>query len=183
VVGTQKEWGLEVEILYHTDRTNVIISHGYTKLIDFELAHPSMITTDPWIQFSAHPYGFGDDLQRWANHITKITAQHKLNDRWTVDGSLRVYWGYPGLKDYAEYNVNLNGLPPLQWDRAYDPSCFLNTGVQYKHSNRLTVHVHGYNLLGIFDDDYNHRNYGGEGYTDFRSHAAAVAIYAVYRSK
>jgi len=31
--------------------------------------------------------------------------------------------------------------------------------------------------------DYNHRNYGGEGYTDFRSHAAAIAAYVIYRTK
>jgi outer membrane receptor protein involved in Fe transport len=57
VVGTLKEWGLELEANYHTDRTYVIISHGYTKMIDFELANPNMVTTDPLIQFSANPYG------------------------------------------------------------------------------------------------------------------------------
>ncbi len=181
VVGTQKEWGVELEAMYHTDRTSVVLSHGYTKLIDFELADPNMITTDPYIQFSAHPYGYGDDLQRWANHITKITARHKLDDRWTVDCSMRIYWGYPGLKDYAEYNAVLNGLP-FQWERAYRGSCFLNMGAQYTHSERLTVHVHGYNLLGIFHKDFNKRNYGGEGYTDFRSHAPAVGISAIYRN-
>jgi hypothetical protein len=87
------------------------------------------------------------------------------------------------LKDYAEYNTNLNGLPPLRWERAYRASCFLNLGVQYEHSKHLTIYVNGYNLLGIFNDDFNKRNYGGEGYTDFRSHAAAVGVYAVYRTK
>jgi outer membrane receptor protein involved in Fe transport len=182
VVGTLKEWGIELEATYHTDRTRLSISHGYTKLQEFELADPNMVVSDPFIQFSAEPYGYGDDLQRWANHITKITARHKINDKWTADGSLRVYWGFPGLKDYAKYNAANSGFP-LRWERAYRASCFLNLGLKYQHSDRLSFQVNGYNLLGIFNKDFNKRTYGGEGYTDFRSHAAAVGVYAVYRTK
>ncbi len=182
VVGTLKEWGIEAEAQYHTERTKILISHGFTKMLDFELAEPNMIVSDPLIQFSAHPYGYGDDLQRWANHITKITAQHQLNEQWTVDGSLRIYWGFPGLKDYAEYNADNSGYP-LDWKRAYRKSCYLNLGLNYKHNENFSVHVHGYNLLGMFEKDLNKRNYGGEGYADFRSHAAAVGISAIYRTK
>ena len=89
-----------------------------SKLIDFELADPGMVTSDPWIQASAKPYGYGDDLQRWANHITKVTAQWKLDNQWTLDSSLRIYWGFPGLKDYAQYSASQGGYE-LNWERAY----------------------------------------------------------------
>ncbi|MGD2093632.1 MAG: TonB-dependent receptor [Phycisphaerales bacterium] len=180
VVGTSKEWGVELEAMYHTERTRLGISHGYTKLSDFELARAEMFSTDPLIQFSAHPYGYGDDLQRWANHITKITGQRKLNDKWTLDGSLRVYWGFPGLKDYAHYAADRNGYL-LKWERSYRPSVFLNLGLQYKRKENMTFRIDGYNLLGIFDRDLNKRNKGGEGYADFRSHAPAVAVTFIYK--
>lgn len=180
VVGTLKEWGIELEAMYHTDRTQLGISHGFTKLRDFELADPAMITTDPYIQFSAEPYGYGDDLQRWANHITKINAKRKLDEKWTLDSTLRIYWGFPGLEDYARYNAAMNGLT-LDWERAYRGSYFLNTGLQYQHTKNLTFRVDGYNLLGIFNKDFNKRAYGGEGYTDYRSHAEAVAVSMIYK--
>ena len=133
-----------------------------------------------WVQFSAQPYSYGDDLQRWANHVTKITAQYKLDDKWTLDGSLRCYWGYPGLKDYAEYAAAQNGYV-LDWERAYRGSFFLNTGLEYKPRENLTFRVDGYNLLGIFNCDFNHRNYGGEDYTDYRCEAPAVGVSVTYK--
>ena len=78
-IGTQKEWGIELEASYHTDKTRLMVSHGYTKLIDFDLA-PGKST-----YITAKPYGYGDDLANWSNHITKLTAQHKLDDKWTLD--------------------------------------------------------------------------------------------------
>ena len=134
------------------------------------------------LNLSAHAYGYGHDLQRWANHITKITGQYKLDEQWTLDGSLRIYWGFPGLKDYAKYNADLSGYQ-LMWERAYRGSYFLDLGLQYQQSDNLTFRLDGYNLLAIFNKDFNKRPYGGEGYTDFRSHAPAVGLYAVYKTK
>ncbi len=180
VVGTMKDWGIELEATYHTERTRVMISHSYTQLTDFKLGDPSMLSADPLIQFSAQPYSYGDDLQRFANHVTKIIARHKLNERWTLDGSLRIYWGYPGLKDYAEYVANRNGYA-LNWERSYRASYFLNLGLQYQPKENLTFRVDGYNLLGILDCDFNHRNYGGEGSADYRCAAPAVGVSVIYK--
>ncbi len=180
IVGTQKQWGLELEATYRTECSLFAFSHGYTKLIDFELSNPAMISTDPLIQTSAQPYGYGDDLQRWANHITKLTAKHQINDQWSIDSSLRIYWGFPGLKDYAEYYATTQGYQ-LDWERAYRGSYFLNCGLQYQANDALMIRMDGYNLLGMFDKDLNKRPYGGEGYTDYRSHAAAVALALEYK--
>lgn len=176
-LGTQKEWGIEVEALYHTDRTRLAISHGYTKLYDYNTGAADTYTT-------ANPYGYGDDLAQWSNHITKITAQRKLNDRWTLDGSLRIYWGFPGMEDMDDYQ-NTASCPwkciyyEQGWEKAYRGNYYLNLGLQYQPNKNLTFRVDGYNLLGVFNHDLNKRNYYA-GYGDYRCHAAAVGVTVIW---
>jgi len=198
LAGTQREYGLELEASYHTEKTRLIISHGYTKLYDFDMEPDRMtsLPTEPATYITAKPYGYGDDLTNWANHITKLTAQHKLNDEWTLDASLRIYWGFPGMKDFDEYYpyTTSEGAddssdysithPVIEdgWERAYRGNYYLNLGLQYKPSNDLTIGVTGYNLLGIFNKDLNKRNYvETKGAGDFRSHAPAVAVSLTYK--
>jgi len=175
-VGTQKDYGVELEATYHTEDTRLMISHGYTKLYDFELEQgQSTLVT-------AKPYGYGDDLANWSNHITKLTAQHKLNDRWTLDASLRIYWGFPGMDDWNKYSQGPRPDSVIEegWERAYRGNFYLNLGLQYKPSNDLTIGVVGYNLLGMFNRDFNKRNYYGS-YGDYRCHAPAVGVSVTYR--
>lgn len=198
--GEQREYGFELEASYHTDKTRVLLSHGFTKLYDFDLERGRST------YISAEPYGHGDDLTNWANNITKLTAQHDLNDKWTLDASMRIYWGYWGMKDYDDYypytgtgaaqssNLYYTWWAPTgpytqvwpaidnHWKRAYRPSYFLNIGLQYKHSENLVVNLTAYNLLGVLNKDFNKRNYvqtAGGG--DFRSHAAALGISLLYK--
>jgi outer membrane receptor protein involved in Fe transport len=194
LAGTQKEYGIDLEASYHTEKTRLTISHGYTKLYDFDL-EPGQST-----YITAEPYGYGDDLANWANHITKLTAQHKLNDQWTFDATLRIYWGFPGRKDFDEYypysgsdgagsGLYPGGSPYYPhsiieegWERAYRGSYYLNMGLQYKPSNDLTIGLTGYNLLGIFNKDFNKRNYMDVVSSgDFRSHAPAVGVSVEYK--
>ena len=175
VVGTQREWGIELEALYHTDKTRLSISHGFTQLYDFDLADPCNL----YVGVTAEPYGYDSDLARWSNHITKISAQYKFDDKWTADGSLRIYWGFPGMKDYDLHVASLTANPVLAegWERAYRGNYYLNLGLQYRPRRNLTLRLDGYNLLGLFDKDLNKRNYGGP---DYRSHAAAIAASLIY---
>jgi iron complex outermembrane receptor protein len=179
-VGTQEDWGLEGELSYHTEKTRFTLAHGYTKLITFKLL-PGVTT-----HISAMPYNYGDDLTNWSNHNTKAVYQRKLNDKWTFDASLRIYWGFPGLKDYDEYRPYAadSAYPYVTkaWERAYRGSYFLDLGLEYKYSKNLEIGITGYNLLGIFNKDFNKRNYietGGTG-MDFRSHAPAVGVSLTY---
>ena len=183
-VGTQREYGIELEALYHTDKTRLMISHGYTKLYDFDL-EPGQNT-----YITGEPYGYGDDLTNWSNHITKLIAQHDLNDRWTLDASLRVYWGFPGKKDYDEYfpysgdgaAASDSRIIEEGWERAYRGNYYLNLGLQYKPQDNLTFGIVGYNLLGVFNKDLNKRNYMDVvGAGDFRSHAPAVGVSMIYK--
>jgi iron complex outermembrane receptor protein len=178
-VGTQKDWGVELEASYHTDKTRLTISHGYTKLINFDL-EPGRTT-----YATAAPYGFGNDLFNWSNHITKLTAQHKLDDKWTLDASMRIYWGFPGIKDYDEYYPYVTNPPGGRfieegWQKASRGNYYLNLGLQYQPNKDLTIGIVGYYLLGIFDKDLNKRNYIASN-GDYRSYAPAVAVSVAYK--
>ncbi|MFH1371778.1 MAG: TonB-dependent receptor [Planctomycetota bacterium] len=191
-VGKQKEYGIELEASYHTEKTRLLVSHGYTKLYDFTLESGQST------YLTAMPYGYGNDLANWSNHITKVTAQHKLNDQWTLDASLRIYWGFPGMKDYDNYSpylyssaANTGTYPDGEtfsehpfvtngWKKTYRGNYYLNIGLQYKPSNDLTIGITGYNLLGIFNRDFNKRNYiASTG--DYRCEAAAVGVWLEYK--
>ncbi len=193
ITGIQREFGFELEADYHTEKSRLNISHGFTKLYSFTL-NGDRKTTFPEVPtqyITAKPYGYGCDLTNWPNHITKLTAQHKLNDKWTVDASMRVYWGFPGMKDFDHYypysggGAAATGDPIIRkksWDTAYRGSYYLDLGLSYKPSKNLEVAVTGYNLLGIFDKDLNKRNYvETKGAGDFRSHAAAVGFSLTYK--
>jgi outer membrane receptor protein involved in Fe transport len=181
-VATQREWGVELEAAYHTEKTRVAISHGFTKLYAFNLEPGA------WSYVSAMGWGYGNDLARWSNHITKITAQHKLDDQWTVDGSLRVYWGFPGHEDFTKYmhdyyaagQVWPDSAAAPGWERSYRADTYLNLGVQYEANKNLVLRLNGYYLLGLLNEDFNKRIYGGNNPT-YRSHAPAVALSASYR--
>jgi outer membrane receptor for ferrienterochelin and colicin len=178
LVGKQKEWGVELEAAYHTEKTRLSLSHSYTKLIDFTI-DPCQTT-----YISAKPFGYGDDLTYWSNNITKLTLEQKLDNKWTFDSSLHIYWGFPGMKDYDKYSpYTYNGSSQViepGWERAYRGSYYLNLGLRYKPNDNLTVGVTGYYLLGIFDKDLNKRNYiVGNG--DFRDHSPAVGVYVEYK--
>jgi len=178
-VGTQREYGVELEALYHTDRTRLGVSHGFTKLYDFDL-EPNMATVN-----TSEPYGYGDDLANWSNNVTKIVGQRKLSREWTLDGSLRIYWGFPGLESYNEYmpgSMGVGSTPAIEpgWEKGYRANYYLNLGLQYQPKKNLIFRLDGYNLLGIFDSDLNKRNYYSS-LGDYRSHAAAVALWAIYQ--
>ena len=172
-VGVQRDWGFELEAYYHTDTMRFGISHAYGKLYDFNL-QPGKDTI-----VTSKGYGYGDDFARWSNNITKVTAQRKLNDKWTVDGSMRIYWGFPGMKDYDHYLRSTGDTFVKEgWNRSYRGNYYLNLGLQYQPSENTTFRIDGMNLLGLFDKDLNKRNYNGEMY---RSHAPSVAFTLVHK--
>jgi outer membrane receptor for ferrienterochelin and colicins len=176
--GTQKEYGIELEAFYHTDKTRFMISHSFTKLYDFDL-EPNQNT-----YVTANPFGFGKDLANWSNHTTKIVAQYKLDDKWTVDASFRIYWGFPGMKDYDKYSPTAyaGGGQFVEdgWEKAYRGNYYLNLGLQYQPSKNMTIGVTGYNLLGIFNKDLNKRNYLASN-GDYRDEAVAVGVMVQYK--
>ena len=177
-IGNQKTYGGELEANYQTEKMKFGVSHGYTKLASFSLNDDSYITG-----LSAEPYGFGDDLARWSSHVTKLNANYKFNKYWSVNGSLRVYWGFSGLKDYSKYERTRVDYPRDNegWEAAYRANCYLNLGLNYKPTDNMSISFNGYNLLGFFDPDLNKRNYGGSESADYRNEAAAFGATLKYK--
>jgi len=184
-LGNLKTFGFEVEATYKTERAKFTLSHGFTKLHEIHI-EPGVGTF-----ISAHPYGYGHDLANWSNHVTKLTGRYDLTNNLSVDGSLRMYWGYPGALDYAKYanDVKEAGWAPsnYRYQRGYTKpfgiSAFLNLGLEYKPSNNLTVRVDGYNMLGWLDIDLNKRlfRYGDWGPADYRCEAPAIGVSLRYK--
>ncbi|MCB1769380.1 MAG: TonB-dependent receptor [Candidatus Competibacteraceae bacterium] len=178
-VGNLRQWGVELELLYRKKPWRAMLSHGYTKLLDFK-RNPDTNTV-----LTAQPYGYGDDLANWSNHVTKLVVGYDLNDQWRLDGSARVYWGYPGAEDFAQFVTDHQGPISIApgYDDPYGPSVFFNLGLQYRATDHLTMRVDGYNLLGWFDDDLNKRLYGFNSYGDYRAQAPALSISLHYLLK
>jgi hypothetical protein len=89
------------------------------------------------------------------------------------------------MKDYDEYFpyvINPPGGRFVQegWEKTYRGDYFLNLGLQYKPGDDLTIGVTGYNLLGIFNRDFNKRNYLDSS-GDYRCHAAAIGVSVEYK--
>jgi len=191
IAGTQRTYGLEFEASYHTDKTRFTVSHGYTKLYGFYLepGQRAPFPAAPSQSITAEPYGVGNDLTNWSNHNTKLVYQRKLDDKWTFDASMRIYWGFPGMKDFDKYypyqssTAATAGAKLIEpgWERAYRGSYFLDLGLQYKASKNLDIGITGYNLLGVFNKDFNKRNYvETKGMGDFRDAAPAVGVQLTY---
>ena len=186
ILGNQESWGIEFEATYSSDRLQVQFSHAYTKMIDFTLDNASISQV-----VSAHPYGYGNDFAMWSNHISKLYAKYKLDDKWSADGSMNFYWGFPGAKDFAEYwgpnQVDNDGDPQPRTTRTsgyndpYGPSVFVNLGLEYKVADNLDLRIDGYNLLGFIDSELNKRLFLGNGSTTYRSHAPAFGLTMRYK--
>lgn len=182
-IGELQTFGLEIELAYQTKTVDLSFSHNFTKLIDFDLRRETQAQN-----LTAEPYGYGRDLANWSNHITKLSASYEFSRRWSASGSLRVYWGYPGGQDLADYHDKELGrsnvfLPVYDdgADRAFGPSVFLNLGVEYEPIEKLSVALHACNVLGLFDDDLNKRNHF-QRTTQYRQEARSLALTLRYEA-
>ena len=176
LLGEMKSYGFELEASYRKGKTRVDLSHSMSKMLEFDLNNG--ITS---LEITAAPFGYGNDLANWSNHTTKLVVHYDLAERWKLDSSANVYWGYPGGEDYAEYKNDTSSLHDVYkpgFSKSFRPSIFVNLGVEHKISKNKTLRVDGYNLLGFIDHDLNKRRVGFN--TDYpaqyRCHAPAVGI-------
>lgn len=177
-LGSLQTIGGEVEAAYRTGQTSFTLSHSYVKLLDMSIEDGASTI------ISAKYLGYGDDLANWPSHITKLTAHHQLSRRWSVDGSVRVEWSFPGDEDFLKYRndnpQNGPGTPPSSvagWDEPYGPSVFVNMGCEYRFNNNATLRLDAYNVLGWIDRQLNKRGYlGGIWEGQYRAEAAALGI-------
>ena len=177
VVGTQKQYGFELELSKEWRNFFVDMNHSFTKLLSHDLVDSGVSLV------SAAGNDFGDDLNNWSNHQSKITISYDINSNWGVHSSLRIYWGFPGTKDF----VNLKAAQPeigfLTGDPKFDGQAnsqvFLNLGSNYNLNRNFKLHVMAHNVLGLIDSDLNKRNYIDVA-GSYRSEAPSLSISLKY---
>jgi iron complex outermembrane receptor protein len=156
-VGQFLIFGLEPEISWVNKQTRATLSHSYTQLLDARKITPGQ-------GISAMPFGYGDSLANWADHVTKLTLVHDLTRQWSASTSLRVYWGLPGAKDMARWNNTLANpynlsLTDPGYDQAFGPSVHWNAGVEFRPNKHLTLRADLFNIAGWMDETLSKRNY------------------------
>ena len=160
-LGDMSIYGAEMEILYKTDRTSMGLSHGYSQLRHFKLDNPS---TDQF--FTTEPYGYGNDLAAWHDHITKFNASYNPTEKLNINGSFVIYWGNQGRKDYLDYTrvyQSWDYIAGISDRKIGDPAYFLNLGLGYTFNKHLRIAVNAHNILGLLDKYYNQRDYAFSG--------------------
>lgn len=178
-LGKQNVWGVELEGSYITEKTRFNFSHGFTKLISFDPKDPTALQT-----ISAQPRGIGNDLADWSNHISKLAVIHDFDKRWSSSASLRLYWGFPGAEDLANFfngQTTKKSVPRTDagFDDAFGVNAYLNLGLQYKPVEDYTFRLDAFNTLGWIDIDLNKRNFIPQ-VSDYRSEAPALAFTVKY---
>ncbi len=179
-LGEIRIYGAEVEAIYKTGKAKFTASHGYSKLDGMELDvydTPQFLTSEP--------YGYGDELSSWHKHVTKFTGHYDITEKWSFDGSLNIYWGIPGRKDYCEWietQPGMAGSYTAGFDSPYRENIYLNLGMGYKFSDNCKVRVNAHNVLGWIDRKYNKRNYAfGNAEAAYTTEAPAISVSLEYR--
>jgi iron complex outermembrane receptor protein len=161
VVGKEETAGIEGELACQSGSFQAAVSHAFTTLLDFRDGSAGQTIT-------AKPYGYGSDINHWAANITKLRFAWRPVEKLRFTGSLRVFWGFPGSDDFRQYanaqyySGGTGAFENFVTDPArYNPydaiQLRLNLGVIYELSKHFTVGLHGYNLLGWLDQDFNNR--------------------------
>jgi outer membrane receptor protein involved in Fe transport len=114
LVGTIHIGGFEAEASYLFENVTVGLSHAYINLLDFELADgytssglsysdynkQSILTTQINGQKDTIIMtGTGNNLNNWANNVTKLFAHVKVLEGLTLHADTRIYWSFDGGKD------------------------------------------------------------------------------------
>ncbi|MBA55376.1 MAG: hypothetical protein CMK89_13055 [Pseudomonadales bacterium] len=178
-IGTLKTLGLELEAHWQWQQSSLTLLYTYVAEKSFEL---DQADTGQFI--SASVYGYGNDLANWANHTLKLIYTRRLSTSWDCFTSLRFLTGLEGSEAMADYNriENNNGVSSLPrtdgQGHAYQDRAYWTLGLNY-HRNAIAFSLHGYNLLGLIDQDWNRRNVFGRS-DQYRLEAPALAFRASY---
>lgn len=186
IVGESSVAGVEVELNWRTDHgLRIGVSHGYTKLYDFNQSvfTSQTVTTDGVAPGSPA----GSELRNWPSHISKLNVHVPVNDRLSFDGSLVVYWYYQGSADVNDYYRNnpipgsANGAYPADSDfkPRFGPVFNFNVGATWKFDEHQSLRFDVYNALAFFDKNITVNRYRAEN--DYRAIPGSVALTYEYR--
>jgi len=185
-IGDLDFYTLEAIFQYTKENYTFYLSHNYTKQLRFSLEDEATSRQN----ISASVYGYGNDLANWNNNITKIRFDYRYNKKLKFINSLQIFWGMPGAIDMANYNEDTFSttgaayyrLPVYSNDdtRAFEESIYFNATVEYMLNKDTTISLHGYNLLGLFNEDLNKRNYFQQT-SQYIDEAASFSLFLNYK--
>ncbi len=165
-VGKFDTYGFTLSTTYEQDNLTFLFSHSIVELIDAE-DKPGI---DP-SNFSAAGQGYGNDLNAWANHNTKMNVIYSLSETFAINSSLNILWDYPGSQDLGEYNsfVRDTRANPASividsgYTEAFEHNIEWSIGAAYQWNKATALRFDAYNIVSLFDDEHNRyqdRNYG-----------------------
>lgn len=173
VIAEEKQSGLEVELSWQTDEIKLSVSHAYTHLDDIKLING---VTSTFV--STGPDGYGDSLNNWSNHLTKLYASYQYSRQWVLHGSLVYYWEFDGMRDdmTRQADANPDSYDYGNNDEAAGSNIYLNLGANLALNRKVFINFAGHNLLGLVDESYNKRNYFAEFGDNYRLQAASLDV-------
>ena len=180
VIGNVQSYGAEFEACWQTQTTRLDFSHGFTQMSDYDLyPDPLDPTALPYQRHSASPYGYGEDFASWSNHLSKLSLHHAITESLGLDVSAHAYWGYPGREDFAQYRADdIAATEPLARDQTFDPSVFLNLGLEWQPCANTSLRIDGHNLLGWLDPQLGKRQQLAHRWVPgfYRLHPTAITV-------
>lgn len=155
--------GFEMELGWKRPDWSLQFMHGLSKLDDFEVAEGAST------RIAATHFGYGNDLNNWSNHSSKVYGHWAWRPDWKLTGNIRVLWGFPGAQDHINQvrdaraanpnSTSTGNLTDPGYDDSTRESIFLDLGLQHQLSRRSQLQLNGHNLLGFADKRYNKRLY------------------------
>lgn len=184
-IGEYNAWGLDVEYSYEHDQHRVMVGYGYTDLITFT---PGPDGNEQ--NFSAQPYGIGDDLTHWAKHTLNMSYFYDYSDDVFFDASLRFFLDFDGAENMALVYTRDAQVPPAVatpnvasqrditpgYDAPFRPNAYLNLGATYGLADNIDLRLEIHNALGFIDQDLNKRNFLAGRAADYQIEAPAFSI-------
>jgi iron complex outermembrane receptor protein len=159
-LGEMRSYGIELEGIYKKGKNEVILSHSFTRMYKFNpvMSPDGTHYLDQMFTSAPGSYGndtyYGNELAYWSDHQTKVIARRQVDEKISVDGSLRILWGFPGADWYNKFRNAVAGVPRV--DRSiFGGNVLLGLGLTYNVNKNLDLRLDGYNLLGFFDKDLN----------------------------
>ena len=184
-LGEYTAWGFEFEYQAEFDQHRLMVSYGYTDLIRFTVGPDGSGQN-----FSAAPYGYGNDLTHWAKHTAQLSYFYEYTHRMDFSASLRILSNFDGLKNMGSVYTDLSQVEPEVarpnfasrqdlfpgYEAAFRPNAYLNLGARYQLTSKIGLSLDIHNALGFIDEDLNKRNQlAGRG-VDYRIEAPAFSI-------
>ena len=99
-VGDLDLCGVEPEVRYQSGDLLVGANHSFTKQLNWDCVDPTTAQGTSYADYSvAGLLSTGNDLDNWANNVTKVFVTKGLPMHITVHADAQIFWAWEGYKD------------------------------------------------------------------------------------